>query len=584
MPEQQTDLDRVAQAEARWQEKLVEPRVRRFKLTESPTRFYPPTALNGFDFMEKVGFPGTYPFTAGNSPFEFWRTQADAQARSGQRQEMGATAASRYAGFGTAEDFRDYFLHIQSLGVTMGPNVAFDLPTQCGYDSDSPFAAGEVGRVGVAIDTLSDLQTMFEPFVGKYDIDKVACNFTINAPAAVIMAMYTVMAQRRGVDFAKLRGTPQNDVLKEFVARGTYIFPVRPSLRLFRDTLVFMRERLPAWNVNSIGGYHIREAGATREQDLAYSMANGISYLQEGIDAGLDVNDFAPMFTFAAMGGSMELYAEVAFMRASRRMWARIVKERFGATNPKAMTLRTPRAAHIGAYSMTRQRALNNLSRSVVGGLMGAMSGGSPETYPPYDEALGLGHSIEAVQLQIDARRILMHEAKVADVCDPWAGSYFMESLTDQIEADAARELQKVQDMGGAPGAIDNGYMHKAVSLSAFDRQKRIESLEDLVVGVNCYVGEHELEVQVHRSEAPLYDPELIESAERRQVARLKEVKRGRDDTAVSSALKNLQVHARRDEVNLMPDIIECVSHDATVGEICDALRAVFGEAKPPTL
>jgi len=579
------DLDRIAQAEQKWRDDVVEPRVKRFGLERSPTHFYTPTAARGFDFLEKVGFPGRYPFTAGNSPFEFWRAHAENAAKLGFRPEGGGGgAAGRYSGYGTAEDYRDYLLRMQSLGSRGGPNVAFDLVTQCGYDSDSPFAEGEVGRVGVAIDSLRDFSVIYEAFTGDRDIDRVPSNFTINAPAAVILAMYTALADARGIPLAALRGTPQNDILKEFIARGTYIYPPRPSMRLFRDTLVFCRKHMPQLNVNSIGGYHIREAGATRVQDLAFSLANGIAYLQEGVDAGLAIDDFAPMFTFNAFGGSMEIYHEIAFQRAARRMWAHLLKERFKATNPRAMMIRQPITAHIGCTSTTLQRPINNLVRSVVGGMAGGMSGGLPAAYPPFDEPLGLGHSLEAIQLQADATRILLYEARVCDTNDPWAGSYFMESLTDETEAAAQVELDKIEAMGGAVAAIESGYMPRAVAKSAYERQKRIENQEEFVVGVNCFTSEQELEVSVNRMVEELYDPGHMRTAEERQLARLTRLRKERDRGAVARTLAALEATARDESANVMPDLIACVKSDATLQEICDVLRGVFGTAEPVKL
>jgi methylmalonyl-CoA mutase N-terminal domain/subunit len=363
---------------------------------------------------------------------------------------------------------------MHAMGRKGGPNMAIDLPTQCGYDSDSPWAEGEVGRVGVAIDSLHDFEIIYEPYTGELELDRISSNFTINAPAAVIIAMYAALAEKRGVPLAALRGTPQNDTLKEYIARGMYIFPPGPSLRLFRDILVFCTEKMPKFNITSIGGYHIREAGATREQDLAFSMAIGAAYLQAGVDAGLNIDSFAPRFTFNAFGGSMEIYHEIAFQRAARRMWAGLLKNRFGAKNPRSMMIRQISTAHIGCSSTTLQRPLNNLSRAVVGGLAAGMSGGIPGTFPPYDEPLGLGHSLEAQQLSHDATRILIYEAKVGKVSDPWAGSYFMESLTNEIEEAAWEEFERIEKMGGAVPAIENGYMKKAVARSGYEKQKKI--------------------------------------------------------------------------------------------------------------
>jgi methylmalonyl-CoA mutase N-terminal domain/subunit len=570
----------VAEAEEAWQAEVVAPRVERFKIPRCPTRFYSPTSRRDFDFLAKVGFPGQYPFTAGNHPFEAWQAYAELAAKAGMGSEYGASSAGRYSGYGTAEDYRDYLLAIQARGSRSGPNVAFDLATQCGYDSDSPNAVGEVGRVGVAIDSMRDFRVIYEPFTGEREIDKIASNFTINAPCAIILAMLVVLAEERGVALEALRGTPQNDILKEFIARGTYIFPPRPSMRLFRDTLVFCRRHMPKMNVNSIGGYHIREAGATRIQDLAFSMANGIAYLQAGVDAGLDVDDFAPMFTFNAFGGSMEVYHEIAFQRAARRMWAGIVKDRFGADNPRSMMIRQPITAHIGCTSTTLQRPLNNIARSVIGGMAAGMSGGMPGAYPPYDEPLGLGHSLEAIQLQIDATRVMIYETKLTEVNDPWAGSYFMESLTDETEEKAREELERIEALGGAVAAIDDGYMPRAVAQSAYERQRRIESQEDFVVGVNCFTGENELDLKLDQTVDKLYDPEHMRSAEARQLAKLAALKRERSQAAVERSLLTLGQHAKDPDVNLMPAIIECVKSEATLQEMCDVLRGVFGEAE----
>ena len=576
------EREKIEKAEKEWREKVLEPRVQRFNLPGSPTRFHSPLALKDFDFLEKVNYPGQYPYTAGNNPFDFWRAYAEEGARLGFRSDWGgAGSVGKYGGFGTASDYRDYLKRMQSLGRKGGPNMAFDLATQCGYDSDSPMAEGEVGRVGVAIDSFRDFQVIYEAYTGELDIDKVPSNFTINAPAAVIIAMYVALAEKRGIPPARLQGTPQNDILKEFIARGTYIYPPGPSLRLFRDTLVFCTEHLPKLNITSMGGYHIREAGATRTQDLAFSMAIAAAYLRAGVEAGLEVDRFAPMFTFNAFGGSMEIYQEIAFQRAARRMYARLLKERFQAKNPRSMLLRQPITAHIGCSSTTLQRTLNNLTRSVVGGLAAGMSGAIPGAFPPFDEPLGLGHSLEAVQLQLDASRILIFEARVADVNDPWAGSYFMESLTDESEQAAWEEFDRIEKMGGAVAAIENGYMPRAVARSAYEKQKRIEKQQDFVVGVNCFTGPNEIEVTINRCVEATYDPELMKTAEARQKAGLAELKRERDGKAVASVLAGLRQRARDPGANLMPNILECVKSEATLQEICDVMREIFGQAEP---
>jgi len=577
------DWPKILEAREKWKKTTLKPALERFKLKEAPTRVYSPLdAGEEFNFLEKVGFPGQYPFTAGTFPTFPYRT---GERGSGSiAQAPGLVRAGRYSGYGSAEDTRDYYLHMKQLGQRAGPNIAFDLPTQCGYDSDNPLAAGEVGRVGVAVDTLQDMEIIFEAFSGENDIDRTASNFTINAPANIIMSMYLAMADKRGIPWEKLRATPQNDILKEFVARGTYIFSPRHSMRMFRDSLVFFAEHLPNVNITSMGGFHVREAGATREQDLAISMAIGTAYLQEGVKAGLDVDDFAPRFSFNAFGGSMEFFQEIAFHRAARRMWAKILKEKFGAKNERSMLLRVASTAHCGRVNCTVQRPLNNLTRSIVGGIAAALAGGPPNCNPPFDEPIGLGWSLEAIQLSEDAARILQNEARLVDVMDPLAGSYYVESLTDEIENAAWSEWEKIQSMNGAVGAIENGYLQREVARSAYERQKRLEEGKDLIVGVNCYTGEGELEVQTTRLVPHPYDPERRDNAERNQIERLKEVKKNRDNKKVAGLLKELKAAATKEEANLFPPLIECVKAYATVQEICDTLREVFGEYQAAAL
>ncbi len=576
-------IQEIEKKKKEWEEKTLKPALERFKLKESPTRFYTPLDVGGeVDFLNKVGFPGQYPFTAGTFPTFPYRT---GERGSGAiAQAPGLVRAGRYSGYGSAEDTRDYYLYMKKLGQRAGPNIAFDLPTQCGYDSDNPLVSGEVGKVGVAVDTLRDMEIIYEAFSGENDLDRIASNFTINAPADIIIAMYLALADKRGISWSKLRGSPQNDILKEYVARGTYIFPPRPAMRLFRDSLVFFAKHVPNMNIVSMGGFHIREAGATREQDLAFSMAIGAAYLQEGIKAGFQVDEFAPRFSFNAFGGSMEFFKEIAFHRAARRMWAKILKEKFGAKNERSMLLRVASTAHCGRVNCTVQRPLNNLTRSIVGGIAAALAGGPPNCNPPFDEPLGLGWSLEAIQLSEDAARILQHEARLVDVLDPLAGSYYVESLTDEIENAAWNEFEKIQAMGGAVAAIENGYMQREVARSAYERQKRLEEGVDLIVGVNCYTGESELEVLTTRLVPHPYDPERRENAEKVQIARLKEIKQNRDNKKVAELLRELQKAAAQEEVNLMPYFIECVKAYATLQEICDTLREVFGEYQPAAI
>jgi methylmalonyl-CoA mutase N-terminal domain/subunit len=578
-------MDAIRERERQWKEGTVKKALKRFPLfKESPSRFYTPLDMDKkFDFLKKVGFPGEYPFTAGTYAFEPTPGLSRLSAKR-PRKRSGRSRAATYSGYGTSSDTRDYYQELLNRGGRGGPNLAMDLPTQCGYDSDNPMVQGEVGKVGVAIDSLRDFEIIYEPYQGDLNLDNISSNFTMNAAAIYIMALYAALAEKRGIPLNTLKATPQNDILKEYIARGTYIFPPTQAMRLFRDTLVFMNKHMPQVNVTSIGGYHIREAGATRKQDLAYSMAIAIAYFQEGVDAGLDIDSFAPRFTFNAFGGSMELLAEIAFQRAARRMYANILKERFGAKDPRSMIIRMNMTAHIGPSDTTIQRPLNNLTRSVVGAIAGALCGGRPTPFPPYDEPLGLGWSREASQLMTDAGRILMLEAKLGDVEDPFAGSYCMESMTDEIEAEAWDELNKIEQMGGAVAAIESGYMAKQVSRSAYERQKAIANGDELIVGVNCFIGENELEVETTRLVPHPYDPARRDRAEEKQIKDLKKLKKSRDNKEVKRLLSELENQSKDDKQNLFPIMIDCAKAYVTIQEACNVLRGVFGEYESPNI
>lgn len=565
-----------------WEKKILSPALARFGLNQSPNTFYTPVDVVNFDFLNKVGFPGEYPFTAGAYPvFPFFVGEKG----SGHiAQAQGMARAGRYSGYGSSEDMRDYLKEMHRIGRRAGPNIAFDLPTQCGLDSDDPQAAGEVGRVGVAVDTLRDFEIIYEAYHNDRNLDNIASNWTINAPTNVILGMYIVLARKRGISIDKLRCTPQNEILKEYLARGTYVFPPKQSMRMTRDTFTFCTEHMPLTNITSISGYHLREAGATREQDLGFTLSDGVAYLQLGVDAGLDIDSFAPRISFNGFGGSMELFKEVAFHRAARRMWAKIVRERFGAKNERSCLLREPQAAHMGAWSATAARPLNNIARAVVGAIAGALSGGPPNVEPPYDEPLGLGWSLEAMQLSEDAARILQYEAKINDVIDPMAGSYYVENLTDELEAAGWKLIKTIDEKGGSVACIEDGYMQRELAKSIYERQRKIETGEQVVVGVNRFVGENELEVRTTRLVPNPYDPQKREEAEKRQINNLTQVKRERDNRAVGQKLQDLKAAARNSETNLMPFIIECVSEYATLGEIFTVLKDVFGEYKPVSL
>jgi methylmalonyl-CoA mutase N-terminal domain/subunit len=396
--------------------------------------------------------------------------------------------------------------------------------------------------------------------------------------------MYFALAEKRGIPLSRLRGTPQNDILKEFVARGTYIFPPKPSMRMIRDTITFCNEHVPNINTISICGFHMREAGADAAQVLGFTFANAIAYANLGIEAGLDIDQFVPRFTFLSMGGSMELFTEVARARAARRMWANIMKERFKAKSPRSWLFRANTAAIIGNVETTAQRPLNNLTRSVIGGVASALSGGGGDVRPCYDEPLGLGHSAEAIQLMVDAQRILQLEAGLVDVQDPCAGSYYVESLTDRLEADARELIEKIESMGGAVAAIEKGFYHREIARGAYEQQKALQKGTKVIVGVNKYTGDDELEVTTKRVVPHPYSPQKREEAEQRQIAGLKALKRERDNEKVEAVLKQLREAAADDQVNLMPVLLDAVKVYATVGEMCGVLRDVFGEYEPVKL
>ena len=570
-------LEKVARERRKWETETLNKSLERFAITESPNRFYTPDDLGEHDFLNDVGFPGQYPFTAGVYPFQ---VPGSGPQTGGYHIGGGGglVRAGRYLGYGTAEDTRDYYQTEIVRGRTGGPNIAFDLPTQIGLDSDDPRSRGEVGRTGVAVDTLADFETIYEPFNGKNNLDSIASNWTINGPANFIIAAYIVLAEKRGVPIGKLRGTPQNDILKEFICRGTYIFPPRQSLRMMRDIFQYCTEKTPLLNLTSISGYHMREAGASREQTLAFTMSNAISYLQVGVDAGLDVDTFVSRFTFNTLSGSMEVLKEICVRRASRRIWAKIVKERFGGKNPRNWILREAGGFLSGAWTSTSQRPMNNLTRAVIGGVAGALVGYIPSVEPPYDEPLGLGWSVEAQQLAEDAARIIQYEARLTEVTDPLAGSYFIESTTDRIEKDTWEILKKVEEFGGSVGAIEKGYIQRAIAQSAYEYQKKLESGAEMVVGVNSFTGEQELEVLPNRMVPYPYDASKRAQAEDTQLAKLKKVKKERDNAQVKKLLAQLEEAARDEKTNLMPLTVEAVRAYATIGEVSGSLKNVFGE------
>ncbi|MFC1861815.1 methylmalonyl-CoA mutase family protein [Chloroflexota bacterium] len=577
------ERDRIQKAKDEWEEKLLNPGLKRFGVTEPPNKFYCPLDMpEDWDFLREVGFPGAYPFTAGKYPFP---VPGMGQVKGGGFNPSGGglVRAGRYSGYGLAENTRDHFRAMLARGWRSGPNFAFDLPTQCGYDSDAPEARGEVGRTGVAVDTLEDFETIYEAFTGDMDLDKISSNFTINAPANVIIAMYAALAEKRGIPLEKLRGTPQNDILKEFVARGTYIFPPQPSLRLTRDSIVYISKFMPKMNAVSICMSHMSQAGAPMEKALAFTLCNGMTYLRLGVEAGLDIDEMITHFPFHLFSFDIDILRHIAGRRAMRRIWAKIMKERFKAKSPRSWMVKDT-GSQMSFINATKQRPLNNLVRAVIAGVGIALASDIPVTEPPYDEALGLGWSLEGQQLSEDAARIIQYEAKLTNVIDPFAGSYYMEGLTSEVEAKVWEIIDKVEGMGGSVAAIENGYMQREIALGAYEFQKEVEACNRVVVGANSFLGSEEIDVKVARSVPHPYDPEQREMAEEKQIAKLARLRRERDNSKVASSLASLRETARDEKANTMFPILEAVKAYATVGEICNAMRDVFGECRLPTL
>lgn len=576
-------LENIRKSRESWKQQELKQALQRFGITENPNRFYTPLDIEEHDFIRDTGFPGKYPFTAGA-----YATQVPGSepVKGGGHVPSGGglVRAGRYSGYGTAEDSRDYYKYMISRGQTSGPNLAFDLPTQCGLDPDDPMAKGEVGRVGVAISTLKDMEILYEPYTGENDLHKIHSAFTINPLAVVILAMYIAIAEKRSLPLNEVRCTPQNDILKEAVARGTQIFPLHHSMRVTRDIMIYGIEHMPLLRPLNITGYHFREAGATRAQTLAFTLADAIAYVQLGIDAGLDIDVLLPRISFLNFSGSLELFKEVALRRAARRMWAKITRERFKAKNPRSWIMRDVGNNMSGTYTATFERPLNNLTRTVIGGVAAAFSGDIPTCYPPYDEALELGHSIEALQLSEDAGRIIMHEARLCEVLDPLAGSYYVESLTDEIENEAWGIIEKIDGMGGMVAAIESGYIDREIAGSAYQYEKEIANGERIIVGVNRFTGEEEVEVTVNRTVPNPYDPERREQAEERQIARLNEIRKSRDNNAVAEALGRLKEAAGNDNINIVPVLVEAVKTYASIGEISRSLNEVFGVYQQPQI
>ncbi|GAB6064609.1 acyl-CoA mutase large subunit family protein [Deferrisoma palaeochoriense] len=507
-------------------------------------RVFTPLDVDLDGYLENVGLPGEYPFTRGVQPTmyrgRFWTMR-------------------QYAGFGTAEQTNERYHYLLKQGQT-GLSVAFDLPTQIGYDSDHELAEGEVGKVGVAIDSLRDMEILFDGI----PLDQVSTSMTINAPAGILLAMYIAVAEKQGVPSDKLRGTIQNDILKEYVARGTYIFPPEPSLKIITDIISFCKEHVPAWNTMSISGYHIREAGSTAVQEVAFTLANAIAYVQAAVDRGLDVDEFAGRLSFF-FNAHNNLLEEVAKFRAARRLWARIMKERFGAKNPRSMMLRFH--TQTAGCTLTAQQPDNNVVRVTLQALAAVLGGTQSLHTNSRDEALCLPTE-DSVRIALRTQQIIAHESGVADSADPLAGSYLVEAMTDEIERRAKEYLDKIDDMGGVIKAIEAGYIQQEIGDAAYAYQRAVESGEQIVVGVNKFQIEEELPKNILR-----VDPE-VEAYQRQKTAR---VRAERDAGAVERSLEALR-QAATEGANVMPPILEAVKAYATLGEICDVLRGVYGE------
>ncbi|KAA3645476.1 MAG: methylmalonyl-CoA mutase [Chloroflexi bacterium] len=544
----------------RWEEGKLKPvldkypeRKERFQSTygEDVPRLLTPEEVGASDddYPQKLGFPGEYPFTRGVQPSmyrgRFWTMR-------------------QYAGYASAEESNERYRYLLSQGQS-GLSVAFDLPTQIGYDADDPVATGEVGKVGVSISSIEDMEMLFR----EIPLDKVSTSMTINAPAAILLALYIAVGKRQGVEPSKLRGTIQNDILKEYIARGTYIYPPEPSMRLITDVFQYCQQEVPRWNTISISGYHIREAGSTAAQEVAFTLANGIAYVQAAIDAGLDVDDFAAQLSFF-FNAHNHFLEEVAKFRAARRLWAKIMRERFGAKKPRSWMLRFH--TQTAGSTLTAQQPENNVARVTMQALAAVMGGTQSLHTNSMDEALWLPTE-KAVRVALRTQQIIANESGVADTVDPLGGSYIIEHFTDEIEACAQDYIDKIDEMGGALPAIENAYIQGEIHRAAYDFQRAMEAGEEIVVGINQHQVEEEVEL-----ERLQVDPQIEADAKQR----LKDLREKRDGQRVTELLDHLEGAAQGEE-NLMPILIECVENDVTLGEICNTLRGLWGEYQPPS-
>lgn len=506
---------------------------------------YTPLDIQETDYAEDISFPGVYPYTRGVQPTmyrgRFWTMRM-------------------YAGFSTAEESNKRYRYLIESGAT-GLSCAFDLPTQIGYDSTDPISEGEVGKVGVAIDSLADMEILFD----QIDLGKVSTSMTINAPASVLLAMYIAVAEKQGVSADKLKGTIQNDILKEYAARGTYIFPPRPSMRLITNIFEYCSKNVPNWNTISISGYHIREAGSTASQEIAFTIADGIAYVEAAIKAGLSVDAFAGRLSFF-WNAHNNVLEEVAKFRASRRIWAKVMKERFHAEKPKSMMLRVH--TQTAGSMLTAQQPNNNIVRVALQTAAAVMGGTQSLHTNSRDEALALPTE-ESVMVALRTQQIVAYESGLADVVDPLAGSYYVEAMTNRIEKEAWEYIKKIDDLGGAVAAIEKGYIQKEIQDSAYKWQMDVESGARVIVGVNKFQVEEEAPKNLLKVDA---------SVGEKQKAKVEAMKAKRDNAAVQTALAELKKACADEHENLMPHILAAVKTYATLGEICGVMREVFGE------
>jgi len=552
-------LEEIRQRKEKWEKEIVPKSLERlpergeiFTSSDIPVnRVYTPFDIADFDYLQDLGFPGEYPLTRGVYPTmyraRFWTMR-------------------QYAGFGTAEQTNQRFKYLLEQGQK-GLSVAFDFPTQVGYDCTHPMARGEVGRAGVSVSTLQDMETIFDGI----PLDKITTSMTINAPATVLLAMYVAVGQKQSLEQFQLGGTVQNDVLKEYVARGMYIFPPKSSMRMVTDIFEYCSQHMPRWNTISISGYHIREAGATAVQEIAFTFANAIAYVQAAIDRGLDLDTFAHRlsFFFAAHSNFLE---EIAKFRAARRLWAKLMRERFGAKTPTSWRLRFH--TQTSGVSLTAQQPYNNIIRVTLQALAAVLGGTQSLHTNSFDEAYALP-SEQAVTIALRTQQIIAYESGVTDTVDPLAGSYYVEYLTNQIEERAAKYIEQIDAMEGAVAAIEKGFMQREIVESAYRLQKEVEAKKRIIVGVNEFLTEKKAPIKILR-----IDPEI----EKKLVERLKQINRQRNQAKVKETLNKLHKAAEHEDTNLMPFILQAVKEYATLGEICDTLREVFGEYKPPSI